>query len=230
MIFSGGGGNKKSPENKIEDLGMTFEEFQSKYNETAISRKYPNRVLHEENLKKYGVYNLCQCAYATMKVEIDSKTKNISSIEVYGEYEKKLPAIEKQALFSEQKQIFEIASEVVGIEDAKYKASIESILNHSLAYWEGDAVTLEISSKIPHVSEHIKSLPSSNSSKSDVSYLVKGFWWMDSNGDLHAIYRKTKIEWTGRSIILSNGDKAYQFEFLEGTYAGDYGYWSKSFQ
>lgn len=68
------------------------------------------------------------------------------------------------------------------------------------------------------------------SPSSSVDYLSKGFWWMDTNGDFHPIYRKTKIRWEGRSIILSNGSKAYQFTFLEGAYAGDFGYWSSSFQ
>ena len=41
MIFSGGGGNKKSPENKIEDLGITVEEFQAQYNQNALEKNLP---------------------------------------------------------------------------------------------------------------------------------------------------------------------------------------------
>lgn len=41
IIFSGGGGNKKSPENKIEDLGITVEEFQAQYNQNALEKNLP---------------------------------------------------------------------------------------------------------------------------------------------------------------------------------------------
>lgn len=216
----------------LPDLGMKFEEFQEKYNDIAVKNK-SKYLLNNGNIKKQWLYYLCGFSYATMKIGIDEKTQNISYIEIYGEYTNKISKDEKKALLFEQKKIFEIASEVFDeqLQGSKEKGEKKYILNHDLEYWNGSAVTLTISAKkIPHISIHTEELPKEKSSSSDVSYLVKGFWWLDSNGNLHQIYKNVRIKWTGRSIILSNGSTAFQFEFLEGTYAGEFGYWSSSFQ
>jgi hypothetical protein len=132
--------NTGNREQVMPDLGITFETFQKKYNDVAKTRY----LLNNGNVKKQGQHYLCHFSYATMKVEIDTKTKNISNIEIYGEYTKKISSAEKQALLTEQKKVFEIATEVFVEQlrgQVKSQENKDYIFLHDLEDWNGYSYT-----------------------------------------------------------------------------------------
>ena len=141
-------------------------------------------MIRDENIQSYGIYNLCIFPYITMTVYIDNKTKNISSLKVYSEYDKRtLPEI-KNDLFNMQKWIFLSSSEILvsQMEDTISKlkdsgasdteiSSLESVTNgvknelhknldEQFKYWDGKAVSMNISYNSYHID--IDELPSSS--------------------------------------------------------------------
>ena len=185
-----------APENKVEekiyqftDLCMTFDEFKTRYNNFVIENKTDYMyMIRDENIQSYGIYNLCIFPYITMTVYIDNKTKNISSLKVYSEYDKRtLPEI-KNDLFNMQKWIFLSSSEILisKMEDniSKIKDSgasdsevsrLESItngiknsinknrdkqFNDYFPQWDGKSVSMKLSSDSYHIDTD--ELPSSS--------------------------------------------------------------------
>lgn len=66
---------------------------------------------------------------------------------------------------------------------------------------------------------------SSYSSSYDVGYLRKGSMWIDENGNSHYTSKDVKVEiWRDNQIVTADGGKLTQIYFLEGYWAGSWGY------
>lgn len=66
------------------------------------------------------------------------------------------------------------------------------------------------------------------SSSYDIGYLRGGSTWLDGNGNSHHNSNSMKVEIWGRKVETGNG-KLTQIFFLEGTWAGTWGYTEDSF-
>ena len=62
-----------------------------------------------------------------------------------------------------------------------------------------------------------------------VGYLKEGAMWLDKNDRVHYNAENTKIEIISGKIVMSGGNEAIPFEFLEGENTGIWGYTSEKF-
>ena len=167
---------------KFQDLFMNFEEFKEKYNNFIIENKtdYMYMILDENTLQPYGdgTFFVCKLPYTTMKVFIDSETKNINRLEVYSAYSNNNES-ERKNIFSSQKWIFLSSanillskmedkfskineSEMENSEILKIETLIRDIKNEVNELntnqfenynWNANAVSMKISTEGSHIDE-----------------------------------------------------------------------------
>ena len=81
----------------------------------------------------------------------------------------------------------------------------------------------------PYVKQSKNKNWSEKTPKFVVGYLKEGAMWVDKNDRVHYNEENTKIEIISGKIVMSDGNNAVPFEFLEGENIGIWGYTSEKF-
>ena len=95
-----------------------------------------------------------------------------------------------------------------------YKAEIKSCFRgEELATKRTEIIKEEVKNEFPYVE----------------GYLKKGAFWSDSEGNVYRNQKEVKVEIWNRQIVKGDGGKLTQIFFLEGYFAGVWGYTVEEF-